>query len=58
MKITTHIATFIAAATLTANAGNVVCVGINEYAERTNLEHAENDARTVAGIFETQGHTV
>jgi hypothetical protein len=58
MKITTHIATFIAAATLTANAGNVVCVGINEYAERTNLEHAENDARTVADIFETQGHTV
>ena len=51
MKITTHIATFIAAATLTANAGNVVCVGINEYTERTNLEHAENDARSVAAIF-------
>ena len=58
MKITKTIATLIAAATLSAHAGNVVCIGINEYADYSNLEHAENDAATVAKIFASQGHTV
>ena len=58
MKITTYIATFIAAATLNAEASKVICIGINEYAERSNLEHAENDATVVASIFTAHGHEV
>ncbi len=58
MKITNTIATLIAAATLSVQAGNVVCIGINEYADYSNLEHAENDAAAVAKIFASQGHTV
>ncbi|MDA1043749.1 MAG: caspase family protein [Verrucomicrobia bacterium] len=58
MKISTYIATFIAAATLNAQAGKVICIGINEYADRTNLEHAENDALVVANTFKAHGHEV
>ena len=58
MKITKTIATLIAAATLSAQAGNIVCIGINEYTNYSNLEHAENDAATVAKIFASQGHMV
>lgn len=58
MKITKTIATLIAAATLSVQAGNVVCIGINEYTDYPSLEHAENDAIAVSKIFATLGHNV
>ena len=58
MKIRTYIATLLAAATLGADASSVVCIGINTYAERSNLEHAENDATVVAKTFLALGHDV
>jgi len=39
-------------------AETILCVGINEYANYPDLEHAENDAREMGELLKSRGHDV
>ncbi|MDA0577494.1 MAG: caspase family protein [Verrucomicrobia bacterium] len=58
MKLIKAILSVIFAAVVTANAGSVLCIGLNDYTTYTDLKHAENDAAQIAKMFEKLGHTV
>ena len=46
------------ATVISSQAANVLCIGLNEYDNYANLNHAENDATEVAAHFESAGHNV
>ncbi len=58
MKLAKHIIVCFAALVIQAQAANILCVGLNEYADYKNLTYAENDAVEVSKFFESMGHTV
>ncbi|MCC6465236.1 MAG: caspase family protein [Planctomycetes bacterium] len=58
MKLVKAILSLMFAAVLHAQAGNVLCIGLNDYTKYSDLKHAENDATEVAQVFERMGHTV
>ncbi|MDA0990391.1 MAG: caspase family protein, partial [Verrucomicrobia bacterium] len=58
MKFAKSIITVLIATTISAQSANVLCIGLNEYANYSNLNHAENDATEIASLFESLGHEV
>ncbi|MCE9616282.1 MAG: caspase family protein [Lentisphaerae bacterium] len=58
MKLLKTILSLIFAAVLSANAGSVLCIGLNDYNKYPDLKHAENDAAEIAKMFASMGHTV
>lgn len=58
MKFAKHIIATLLLTSITLHAGNVLCIGLNEYADYSNLNHAENDASEVARLFTALGHEV
>jgi hypothetical protein len=58
MKRTRAIIACFAALVINLQAANILCVGLNEYADYKNLTYAENDAVEVAKFFKAMGHEV
>ena len=60
MKLLKAIVCVIFAVALSAQAGTVLCIGLNDYTQKKypDLKHAENDATEVAKMFTKLGHEV
>ena len=58
MKLAKAIITCFVALAVNLQAANILCVGLNEYADYKNLTYAESDASEIARHFESMGHTV
>jgi hypothetical protein len=58
MKITKTILRLLLTVTLSANAANVLCIGLNDYEGYPDLKRAESDATAVARVFQGMGHSV